>query len=101
MVMVLVQVEVAPDEASFDAQKARLGLADADVDSHFGLRRIDPARGIYAMKVSNRLAARLASTPGVSGPFANPRIVPAVPEALGRNRKTASGSLRCAARGQR
>jgi hypothetical protein len=96
VVMVLVQVEVAPDEASFDAQKARLGLADADVDPHFGLRRIDPARGIYAMKVSNRLAARLARTPGVSGPFANPRIVPAVPEGLGRSRKAAS--LRCAAK---
>ena len=77
MSMVLIQLKVAPGEADFDVQKNRLRLSDGDVDDHFGLRRIDPAHGVYAMKVKGDLIERLTDVDGVAGPFANPRIQPA------------------------
>lgn len=80
MAMVLIQVKVAPGEADFSVQKHRLRLPDEEVDQHFGLRRIDPANGIYAMKVSVDRARRIAGHLGVSGPFSSPRIEPAAKE---------------------
>jgi hypothetical protein len=96
MAMMLIRVEVEPGQASLDQQKKRLQLADGDVDAHFGLRRIDPVHGVYAMKVRNEAAHLLAGTPGVSGPFANPAIGVTGPSRRVRARRpsTRGGSAR-------
>ena len=74
MVTVLIRVVVDAGAAEFELQKARLRLADDEVDARFGLCRIDPAHGVYAMKIRFDVLERTLALPGVSGPFSSPGI---------------------------
>ncbi|WP_067686157.1 hypothetical protein [Nocardia jejuensis] len=73
-----------PDGATLTAALRRLGLVLGDVDAEYGLVQLDPAQGLYALRVSEAAAARLAveDGPGV-GVFADPRIEPAEPDQPG------------------
>ena len=53
---------------------AQLSVAEHDLISGFGVRPIDPERGIYAVEIrADRLPEQEASTP-YQGPFSNPPI---------------------------
>ncbi|PWI14372.1 hypothetical protein DI272_09505 [Streptomyces sp. Act143] len=76
---VLITVTLPPGAALADARR-RLGLADDEVDTAYGLVPVDPAHGTYALLVTEEAAARLPGAPeakgAYQGPFANPKIEP-------------------------
>lgn len=65
-----------PAGATLASARRRLGLTAAEVDADYGLVPIDPARGTYALLVTEAAAERIRGTPGAGGPYANPRIEP-------------------------
>ncbi|WP_333771983.1 hypothetical protein [Streptomyces sp. IBSBF 3136] len=72
---VLVTVTL-PAGATLEDALHRYGLTPDQVDEAYGLVSVDPAKGLYALLVSEDAAARLTGGPGASGPYANPRIEP-------------------------
>jgi hypothetical protein len=76
---VLITVTLPPRSTIEDAQR-RLGLADDEVDTAYGLVPVDPAHGTYALLVTEAAGARLQGAPeargSYQGPFANPKIEP-------------------------
>ncbi|MER5939918.1 hypothetical protein ABT121_21640 [Streptomyces sp. NPDC001928] len=70
---VLVSVTLWPGATLRDAVR-RLRLADDEVDTAYGLVRVDPARQVYALLVTESAGERVRGTPGGGGPYANPRI---------------------------
>ncbi|MDT0353911.1 hypothetical protein [Pseudonocardia charpentierae] len=53
---------------------AQLSVAERDLDSDFGVRPINPDRGLYAVKIpADRLPEQERPTT-YKGPFSNPRI---------------------------
>lgn len=78
---VLVTVTLPSGSTLADARR-RLGLADDEVDTAYGLVPVDPAHGTYALLVTEAAGARIQGTartegPGsYGGPYANPKIEP-------------------------
>ncbi|MFJ3669164.1 hypothetical protein ACIPSE_22200 [Streptomyces sp. NPDC090106] len=76
---VLVTVTLPPG-ATLDDAVRRLGLADDEVDTAYGLVPVDPAHGTYALLVTEAAGARVQGAPGARGayrgPYENPRIEP-------------------------
>ncbi|WP_327117660.1 hypothetical protein OHB12_08200 [Nocardia sp. NBC_01730] len=66
-----------PRDATLTAAVQQLGLAVSDVDVAYGLVALDPARDLYALRVTDAIAARLAAADGAGiAVFADPRIEP-------------------------
>lgn len=66
-----------PQEATLEAALRQLKLTVDDVDTAYGLVAVDPANGLYALRVTDAAAARMATAgPGIEI-FADPRIEPA------------------------
>ncbi|MFC9436456.1 hypothetical protein [Nocardia sp. NPDC057030] len=63
-----------PQEATLDAALRELKLTVDDVDTAYGLVAVDPANGLYALRVTDAAAARMSSTG--TEIFADPRIEP-------------------------
>ncbi|NNN34480.1 hypothetical protein HLK59_29785 [Streptomyces sp. S3(2020)] len=76
---VLITVTLPPGASLEDAQR-RLGLADDEVDTAYGLVPVDPAHGTCALLVTEEAASRIQGTAGAKGsyrgPYANPKIEP-------------------------
>ncbi|MEU7137926.1 hypothetical protein ABZ942_00600 [Nocardia sp. NPDC046473] len=65
-----------PQEATLEAALRELKLTADDVDTAYGLVAVDPANGLYALRVTDAAAARMTTAgPGVEV-FADPRIEP-------------------------
>ncbi|MFD6157645.1 hypothetical protein ACFWF7_36950 [Nocardia sp. NPDC060256] len=65
-----------PQEATLEAALRELKLTADDVDTAYGLVPVDPANGLYALRVTDAAAARMTDAgPGVVV-FADPRIEP-------------------------
>lgn len=76
---VLITVTLPSGSSLEDAQR-RLGLADDEVDTAYGLVPVDPAHGTYVLLVTEEAGSRIQGTAGAKGsykgPYANPRIEP-------------------------
>ncbi|WP_203983998.1 hypothetical protein [Sphaerisporangium rufum] len=70
--MVLVTVELPPG-ATLEQAAHALGLAEDEVDTGYGLVPLDPARGLYALRVTEEAGRRV---PPAAGPYADPTIEP-------------------------
>jgi hypothetical protein len=66
-----------PQDATLAAALQQLSLSESDVDVAYGLVTLDPAHGIYALRVTDAAATSLTTTnrEGI-GIFADPRIEP-------------------------
>lgn len=71
--MALMTVRLAPGATLADAIE-RLGLAEEDVDTGYGLVLIDPDQQLYALRVSDE-----------AGGFADPKIEPFGPPKRSRD----------------
>lgn len=71
--MVLVTVRLPPGATLADAIE-RLGLAEEEVDTGYGLVLIDPDQGLYGLRVTEEAGHRTGP------PFSDPRIEPFGPE---------------------
>jgi hypothetical protein len=76
MAKVMLTVQLAPDQATPEDARSKLGLGDDDLDVGFGVVPIDPDRDLYAVLVEDHVAARASSDGLAGGPFANPKIEP-------------------------
>ncbi|MGO4649630.1 hypothetical protein AB4305_32565 [Nocardia sp. 2YAB30] len=66
-----------PRDATLTSAMEQLGLAVSDVDVAYGLVALDPAQGLYALRVTDTIAARLAAADDAGiAVFADPRIQP-------------------------
>ncbi|WP_433657708.1 hypothetical protein ACQPW1_38785 [Nocardia sp. CA-128927] len=65
-----------PQEATLDAALRELKLTVDDVDAAYGLVAVDPANGLYALRVTDAAAARMTTTGSGVEIFADPRIEP-------------------------
>ncbi|MBT2401204.1 hypothetical protein [Streptomyces sp. ISL-100] len=63
-----------PSGATLNDAVRRLGLTPEEVDTGYGV--VDLHNGSYALLVTQAAAERIQRTPGVKGPFANPKIEP-------------------------
>lgn len=76
---VLITVTLPPGATLEDAQR-RLGLAEDEVDTAYGLVPVDPAHGTYVLLVTEGAGARIQGTSeargSYKGPYANPKIEP-------------------------
>ncbi|MCU1644235.1 MAG: hypothetical protein JWN03_4510 [Nocardia sp.] len=74
--MPLLTIRLAQN-ATLEIALRTLGLAVSEVDAGYGLVSLDPVQGLYALRVTDSAAARLATADdeGV-GIFADPRIEP-------------------------
>jgi predicted RNA-binding protein YlqC (UPF0109 family) len=84
---VTVTVQMPHDVAGLERVLDRLGLAGDEVDHAFGLRLLDNDRHIYAIRVHPDSVGKVAGQAGVRGPFASPRIRPALVSAAPRSRR--------------
>ncbi len=81
-------LELEPARASLPDVMHRLALSADEIDLDFGLVNIDPDRHLYTILVDESVAPRLATEPGVSGPYANPPIEPYGPPEESDQKKT-------------
>ncbi|TQM75723.1 hypothetical protein FHX40_2441 [Thermopolyspora flexuosa] len=68
-----------PRDATLAAAARKLGLSEDDVDAGYGLVPLDPATGLYGVRVSDEAARRVrpeALTEEGEGVHADPRIEP-------------------------
>lgn len=64
-----------PADTTLAAALRALHLADDEVDQAYGLVAVDPAQQLYALRVTERAATRVAAaTSGAAEVFADPRI---------------------------
>lgn len=64
-----------PRNATLEVALRLLGLTVNDVDTEYGLVVLDPAQGLYALRVTDSAAAQLTITTDEGiGIFADPRI---------------------------
>ena len=73
--MVLVTVRL-PRGATLESALRRLDLGEDDVDTGYGLVSLDPAAGLYALRVADSVAGRLDRASMAEGVYADPRIEP-------------------------
>ena len=64
-----------PRGATLATATEKLGLSEKDVDTGYGLVLIDPASGLYGLRVTDE-AARKVSPGDDEGVYADPRIEP-------------------------
>ncbi len=77
--MALLTIRLSAD-ATLAAALSALDLTDDEVDLDFGLVAVDPAQHLYALRVSDTAAGRVATGgSGAAEIFADPRIGPATP----------------------
>ncbi|GII03635.1 hypothetical protein [Planobispora takensis] len=72
--MLLVTVRLPPDATLTDAMES-LGLSQEEVDIGYGLVSIDPAHGLYVLRVSESAARRIDPATG-TGVYSDPPIEP-------------------------
>lgn len=75
MGMVLLTVESAVRPCLADLV-TRLGLGPGEVDADFGVVAVDPAAGLYTIRVSLDAAARCGGREGVVGRHEDARVAP-------------------------
>ncbi|MFC0865589.1 hypothetical protein ACFHYQ_25165 [Sphaerimonospora cavernae] len=76
---VLITVRL-PRGASLESAMRHLDLAEDEVDDGYGLIPVDPAKDLYAMRVTEAASRRMAGDRSeVSGPYADPPIEPMEP----------------------
>ena len=76
MLMITVRL---PHDATLTTATQKLGLSDEDVDTGYGLVLIDPAQGLYGLRVTDEAARRVdpaAIAQPDEGVHADPRIEP-------------------------
>lgn len=76
--MLLITVRL-PRGATLATATRRLGLSNDDVDTGFGLVPIDPAKGLYGLRVTDEAARRIdpsAVSEADEGVYADPHIEP-------------------------
>lgn len=65
-------------EATLTAALSALELTDDEVDQDFGLVAVDPTQQLYALRVTDTAATRIAAAGSdIAEVFADPRIGPA------------------------
>jgi hypothetical protein len=69
---VLVTVELPDGENDVGGVCKRFHLRRREVDTDFGVVRVDGTRPVYAVRLDERAASRLTSRDDVHGPFADP-----------------------------
>ena len=74
----LLTCRLESSEATIDKAAPIVGVEPSALDPDFGVVLIDPAGNRYAMMVDERDVGRALEHEGVEGPFANPKIDPAV-----------------------
>lgn len=73
--MALMTVDCGEGQPTLQDAALRLGVSVGDLDTEYGMVRLDPAKALYAVRVrADRLAQE--SRPGIEGPFADPPIEP-------------------------
>lgn len=68
-----------PHGADLESAMRHLDLAEDEVDAGYGLVPVDPAKDLYALRVTEEAGRRITgggSTPEVSGPYSDPPIEP-------------------------
>ncbi|MRH90518.1 hypothetical protein GFY24_24250 [Nocardia sp. SYP-A9097] len=73
--MPLLTLRLSADATLADALKT-LRLTEDEVDMPFGLVPVDPAAGLFALRVSDTAAARLTTGVPLVQIYADPRISP-------------------------
>ncbi|NKY85350.1 hypothetical protein [Nocardia veterana] len=64
-----------PENATLAAAQRALQLSDDEVDLGYGLIAVDPAQHLYALRVTDTAATRVAAVSGgAADVFADPRI---------------------------
>ena len=76
MAKLMVTLRLDPEQASLEAVRRLLGLAEGEVDPGFGVVNISPAEHLYTILVDEAAAARVQDAAEVEGVFGNPRIEP-------------------------
>lgn len=73
MVMMTIQAESRP---TLEGIRQRYGLAEVDLDTHFGIIEVDPDEGLYTFMVDEQRAKAVGARAAehFSGPYSNPRI---------------------------
>ncbi|MCM6775876.1 hypothetical protein NDR87_17455 [Nocardia sp. CDC159] len=73
--MALLTVQL-PQGATMSDALRELHLTENDVDTGYGLIPVDPATGLFALRVTDSAAARLTTNGTGATVFADPRIEP-------------------------
>jgi hypothetical protein len=76
MARVMVTLRLAPEQATLEEVRQRLGLTPEEVDSAFGVVNISPAEHLYTILVDEAAAGRIAGAEPVEGVYGNPRVEP-------------------------
>ncbi len=66
-----------PQGATLDDAVRKLGLAESEVDTAYGLIPLDPDQGLHALRVTDAAAQRMSESESEATVFADPRIEPA------------------------
>jgi hypothetical protein len=69
---VLMTVELPDQETDLGSVCRRFDLEPHEVDTAYGLVRVDKANSVYAVKIDANAASRIESRRDVHGPFADP-----------------------------
>ncbi|MBU3063299.1 hypothetical protein KO481_17415 [Nocardia sp. NEAU-G5] len=69
-----------PEGSTLDDAVRVLGLTESEVDVDYGLIPLDPAAGLYVLRVTDGAAARMSESSTDATVFADPRIEPAGPD---------------------
>lgn len=72
----MLTLKLDPKNATLADVRRKLNLSADDVDTEFGVIKIDPQKNLYAVLVDERAADKAAGQLGVQGPFSNPKIQP-------------------------
>jgi hypothetical protein len=76
MANVMITLQLEPEQASLEEVRRLLGLAEDEVDQHFGVVNINPSEHLYTILVDQEAAERVKDAGPVRGVFSNPRIEP-------------------------
>ncbi len=72
----MVTLALEPSDASLAHVIERFGLSPDEIDSTFGLVRIDPESNLYTVLVEPAAGERMAGEGHARGPYADPTIEP-------------------------
>ena len=76
MATVMITLRLEPEQASLEEVRRLLGLAEDEVDHHFGVVNINPSEHLYTILVDEHAAERVKGAGPVRGVFSNPKIEP-------------------------